>query len=622
MHACVCVHVCILLHLNFLPSLCHPSGAHATQVDGLQAQNVDPQFNEGPGQTVTNFRVDDLKRQLSVERQASKDAEAENTHLLIAHEALKKEVAALKSSADAHASHVTDMQVALDLGGKQLDDTRQALAAARAELTAIRDELEGSHEALMQEKADRETSAEANCKALRVIEADVTSVQGLMVSMQLKYLVKLDRLLLALRQSRDKVAQDMAAASADGHGARGLEQEARKAHGNLDDFSHIRNHHDLSPKDQTAETPHAAGAEREVQKALESTVETMQCEVSALQAHLAGSFSRRATKLDSVMTWAKSRQEDLQSNLVAALAMAREQERFLEGSLEAAKSELHAAERDRAATCQKLTEGAGGVRMLIAALEEAKRDLAEAEQEVVHGGEDDTGRWRAMQARLLEADSLSHSLSRATADNSAFTAGLADLVRELVNATDFARVMGRRISASLHQSAADSRSPQDGKGGAYKENHVQQLEEMIDVQKVILVHTQQKLSDSTSEAARLRAALAALQTAPEPEDEEEEDSEANNTKGVYFSVRSSPHRSRPGTPQRQSDGSNDPEPLFGGRLQALVNAGNSSATLLRSALEEEVLKRYVYVYYWRTCKKRSTLYCYTCPVVLYLGQVS
>ena len=105
------------------------------------------------------------------------------------------------------------------------------------------------------------------------------------------------------------------------------------------------------------------------------------------QAHLAGSFSRRATKLDSVMTWAKSRQEDLQSNLVAALAMAREQERFLKGSLEAAKSELHAAERDRAATCQKLTEGAGGVRMLIAALEEAKRDLAEAEQEVVHGGE-------------------------------------------------------------------------------------------------------------------------------------------------------------------------------------------------------------------------------------------
>jgi hypothetical protein len=77
------------------------------------------------------------------------------------------------------------------------------------------------------------------------------------------------------------------------------------------------------------------------------------------------------------------------------------------------------------------------------------------------------------------------------------------------------------------------------------------------------------------------------------EEEEEEESDATNIKGVLFSVRSSPRHGSPRTPPRRSDGLNDPEPIFGERLQALVKSdwSNSSAELLRSALEEELQRR-------------------------------
>ena len=74
---------------------------------------------------------------------------------------------------------------------------------------------------------------------------------------------------------------------------------------------------------------------------------------------------------------------------------------------------------------------------------------------------------------------------------------------------------------------------------------IAQLEEMIDVQKAMLAQARQRLSDRTNEAAQLRAALAAAQQLQE-EEEEEEDSEAHNTTGVLFSVRSSPRRTPPG----------------------------------------------------------------------------
>jgi hypothetical protein len=169
--------------------------------------------------------------------------------------------------------------------------------------------------------------------------------------------------------------------------------------------------------------------------------------------------------------------------------------------------------------------------------------------------------------------------------------GLTELVRELDNAIDFACVMGHRICASLRQSAADSRlaAPAD-KGAACEQAKIWQLQEMIDLQKLLLAHTQQELSDRNSEAARLRALFSALESMPE--EEEEEDSDGTNIKGVLFSVRSSPRQGSPRTPPRQSDGSNDPEPIFGERLQALVESECTAASqLLRSALEEELQSR-------------------------------
>jgi hypothetical protein len=182
------------------------------------------------------------------------------------------------------------------------------------------------------------------------------------------------------------------------------------------------------------------------------------------------------------------------------------------------------------------------------------------------------------------------------AEKEAARAGLKDLVNQLDSLTSFAHVVGRRISSSLSpQQQQEQRAPADAAGGTDAAGtRIKQLEEMIEVQKAMLSQAQKTLQAKTqeaversNEAAELRAALASTKLEHKHlEDEEDEDlSEAHNTTGVLFSVRSSPRRSPPGTPSK-------PEQLHPERSKVMLLA-SLSALLQQQSVEvlTEILAR-------------------------------
>jgi chromosome segregation ATPase len=96
-----------------------------------------------------------------------------------------------------------------------------------------------------------------------------------------------------------------------------------------------------------------------------------------------------------------------------------------------------------------------------------------------------------LERRLNEATEAGSAASVANAELKDklcnLTGGLTELVRELNNAIDFASVMRHRICASLRQSAADSRPASlADKSAACEQAKITQLQEMIDLQKLLL----------------------------------------------------------------------------------------------------------------------------------------
>jgi hypothetical protein len=496
----------------------------ALESDKLLMQGAGSPSTAGVEQSVTNFRVEDLKRQLNVERQASKETRNESTQLFLAHQKLEEEVAALKSSADSHASHVQDMELALALGGSELDDARQRLAAASAKLAATMLALDECQVDLRRERESKEL---------------------------------LSRTTAVIAESKTRPAAD----------------------------------------------DHASGL---INPAI-ITIETMEQEVGALKVQLEGSFSLRTSMMGSVMLGVqrlKERSEGARmraSEAEGARDTGHRRQRELESKILTLEAQLVHVDMQEEDTSQRnlvaAPAGAQPQPFLEGTLDfalnrkdlETRLEASRAEAGMMKSRAED------LERRLNGATKAGSAASVANAELkeelSTLKGGLTELVRELDNAIDFACVTGHRICASLRQSAADSRpaAPAD-KGAACEQAKIWQLQEMIDLQKLLLAHTQQELSDRNSEAARLRALLSALESVPE--EEEEEDSDGTNIKGVLFSVRSSPRQGSPRTPPRQSDGSNDPELIFGERLQVLVELECTAASqLLRSALEEELQNR-------------------------------
>ena len=151
------------------------------------------------------------------------------------------------------------------------------------------------------------------------------------------------------------------------------------------------------------------------------------------------------------------------------------------------------------------------------------------------------------------------------AEKGAVCEGLRELVSQLDSLTNFALVVGRRIANSLqekqqHEQEQHEQEPQQTPASPDEANRrVSQLEEMVEVQKAMLSQIQMRLQEKSREAAESRKEAAALRlslaSSKHLEEEEEEDlSEAHNTTGVCFSVRSPPGKSplEPGTPFESS----------------------------------------------------------------------